>query len=129
VGSGGSRPPRRPPQPEWREDGFGCDDSQIDYEEVIAALRDLEAVEVIVAIQFSDASLNPIAVLRGSLEANPDHGQRFEVGEATIVVRPEDLLDASWVEGLGEEVALRIDLQNVQITVSPGSDEMADPLG
>jgi hypothetical protein len=86
-------------------------------------------VEVIVAIQFSGVSLNPIAVLRGSLEANPDHQQRYEVGEATFVVRREDLVDASWVEGLGEEVALRIDLQNVQITVSPGSEDMADPLG
>jgi hypothetical protein len=86
-------------------------------------------VDVIVAIQFSDASLNPIAVLRGSLEANRDHEERFEVGEATIVVRPEDLVDASWVEGLGEEVALRINLQNVQITVSPGSEDIADPLG
>jgi hypothetical protein len=105
-----------------------CEDFAIDYEAVITALGELAGVEVYVAIQFADASLDPIAVLHGILRADPDRGQRFAVGDGMIVVRREDLSDASWVEGRGEEPALRIDLQNVQVTVSPGSEDMADLL-
>lgn len=83
---------------------------------------------MIVAIQFSDASVSPIALLRGLLRRDLDHAERFEVGDGVIVLARGDVVDADWVEGLGEEPALRIDLQNVQMTVSPGSDEMADPL-
>jgi hypothetical protein len=105
-----------------------CKDFAIDYDAAIRALGDLAGVEVYVAIQFADASLDPIAVLHGLLRPDPDQNQRFGVGDGVIVVRREDLLDASWVEGRGEEVALRIDLDNVQITVSPGSEDMADLL-
>jgi hypothetical protein len=83
---------------------------------------------VIVAVQFSDRSLDPIALIPGRLRPQAGHSHRFEVGDAVIVVRPDDLIDGTWVEGLGEEPALRIDLQNVQVTVSPGSPDMADPL-
>jgi hypothetical protein len=88
----------------------------------------MAGVEVYVAIQFADASLDPIAVLHGLLRPDPERSHRFEVGDGVIVLRREDLSDASWVEGRGEEVALRIDLDNVQITVSPGSEDMADLL-
>jgi hypothetical protein len=85
--------------------------------------RDVEA-----AIQFSERTVDPIALLRGRLSAPGGAEGRFNVGDGVIVVRADDLLDASWVEGLGEEPALRMDLQNVQITVSPWAPEMADQL-
>jgi hypothetical protein len=94
----------------------------------VGALAELSGREVVAAIQFSDRSLDPIALLRGRLSPTADADDRFEIGDGVIVVRAEDLLDASWVEGLGEEPGLRIDLENVQITVSPGSSDMADPL-
>lgn len=95
---------------------------------MIRALGEWAGVEVVAAVQFADGSLNPIAVLRGSLRPDPDRSQRFEIGDGVIVVRREDLSDASWVEGRGEEPALLIDLHNVQITVGPASEDMADLL-
>jgi hypothetical protein len=100
----------------------------VDYDAVIDSLDDLAGRDVVVAIQFSEGSLDPIAVLRGRLESDTDNRQRFDVGDASIIVRAEDLVDASWVEGLGEEAALRFDLNNVQITVSPGSADQAELL-
>jgi hypothetical protein len=100
----------------------------IDYEAVIAALGDMSGREVIVAIQFSDASLDPIALIEGRLRPDESHHHRFSVGDAVILVRAEDVVDGDWVEGLGEEPALRIDVRDVQITVSPGTPAMADLL-
>lgn len=101
----------------------------MDYEAVIEALGELVGREVVVAIQFSDESLSPIAVLRGRLTRGSDRRGRFEVDDGTILVAAEDLADAEWVAGLGEEPALRIDLHNVQVTVSPGTWDMAELLG
>jgi hypothetical protein len=100
----------------------------MNHDELIVALDELAGHEVVAAIQFSDRSVDPIALLRGRLSPQADRGGRFEIGDGVIVVRAEDLRDASWVEGLGEEPGLRMDLANVQITVSPWSPDMADIL-
>jgi hypothetical protein len=98
----------------------------MDHDELIDALGELSGRDVQAAIQFSDRTVDPIALLRGRLSATAGVGGRFEIGDGVIVVRADDLLDASWVEGLGEEPAVRIDLENVQITVSPWAPDMAD---
>ena len=100
----------------------------MDHAAVIDALGELGGRYVLAAVQFADRSLSPIALLRGRLRQDAAGGGRFDIGDGSIIVRSEDLLDAAWVEGLGEEPALRIDLHNVQITVSPGTRDMADPL-
>jgi hypothetical protein len=100
----------------------------MNHDQLVAALIELAGREVVAAIQFSDRSVDPIALLRGRLSPSADSRGRFEIGDGVIVVRAEDLLDAAWVEGLGEEPALRMDLENVQITVSPWSPDMADLL-
>jgi hypothetical protein len=100
----------------------------MDHDELIAAITELSGREVIAAIQFSDRGVDPIALLRGGLSATAGPDARFQVGDGVLILRSEDFLDAAWVEGLGEEPALRVDLENVQITVSPWSPEMADLL-
>lgn len=79
-------------------------------------------------MQFADASLDPIALIPGRLRQQPGHPHRFSVGDAVLVVGPDDVLGGSWVEGRGEEPALKLDLRNVQVTISPASPDMADPL-
>jgi hypothetical protein len=100
----------------------------MNHDELTAALGEFAGREVVAAIQFSDRSVEPIALLRGRLSPAAEANGRFEIGDGVVVVRADDLLDASWVEGLGEEPGLRMDLENVQITVSPFSPEMADIL-
>jgi hypothetical protein len=100
----------------------------VHHDELIAALGELAGRDVEAAIQFSDRIVDPIALLRGRLSAAGGARGRFEIGDGVIIVSADDLVDASWVEGLGEEPALRIDLENVQITVSPWAPEMADQL-
>jgi hypothetical protein len=100
----------------------------VDHDELIAALGALSGRDVEAAIQFSDQNIDPIALLRGRLSATVGARGQFEIGDGVIVIRADDLLDAGWVEGLGEEPALRIDLENVQITVSPWAPDMADQL-
>ena len=100
----------------------------MDHDELIAALGELSGREVVAAIQFSNRSVDPIAMLRGGLSATAGPDPRFQVGDGVLIVRAEDFLDAAWVEWLGEEPALRMDLENVQITVSPWSPDMADLL-
>ena len=100
----------------------------MNHDELIAGLGELSGRVVVAAIQFSDRSVDPIALLRGELSATAGPDARFQVGDGVLVVRAQDFLDAAWVEGLGEEPGLRIDLENVQITVSPWSPDMADVL-
>jgi hypothetical protein len=94
----------------------------------LEALGELSEQDVLVAVQFSDASLDPIALIPGRLRQEVGHRHRFSVGDAVIVFRSADVLGGSWVEGRGEEPALKIDLREIQVTVSPASQEMADPL-
>lgn len=100
----------------------------IDYDAIIAALVELSELDVLVAVQFSDAALDPIVLIPGRLHQQAGHPHRFSVGDALLVLRRDDVVAGSWVEGRGEQPGLKIDLRNVQVTVTPASRDMADPL-